>query len=336
MSAAPLFRYKGGALPNIAALAYCFAGYGAGLCLITNASWVLNAAGTLLLAHALIVSAYFIHEFVHGAIFSKPKLNDAMGEVMAWVTGACFASYRGLKEKHLRHHADRLDVVTFDYRAFLSRQPGFVRNIVLALEWAYIPAVEILMHSFVITAQYKMGDAARQRTTSIVLAVRIVFFVALAVISLKAVLLYAVSYLLFLQVLRFEDAFQHTFDLYATSDLAPAPAEMVRDRAYEHTNTYTNVLSDMHPLLNLLVLNFGYHNAHHARPAVPWHQLPKLHANLYGGDMRQVLPAPKLLVSFHKHRVTRVMQEDYGHVAQDGDRAGNFVGAVGVSFLTAV
>ncbi len=336
MSAAPLFRYKDGALPNIAALTYCFAGYGAGLYLITTSSWLLNAAGTLLLAHALIVSAYFIHEFAHGAIFSKPQLNDGMGEVMAWITGACFASYQGLKEKHLRHHADRLDVVTFDYREFLARQPGFVRGIVLALEWAYIPAVEILMHGFVIASQYKSGDAARQRATSIMLAIRITFFVVLACISLKAVLLYAAAYLLFLQVLRFEDAFQHTFEVYATTSLAPAPVEMVRDRAYEHANTYTNILSNMHPLLNLMVLNFGYHNAHHARPAVPWHQLPDLHAKLYGADMTQVLPARTLLASYHKHRVRRVMQLDYGHVAPAGDRADSFVGAVGVSFLTAV
>jgi fatty acid desaturase len=336
MSTAPLFRYQGAAVPNIAALAYCFSGYGAGLYLTTSASWLASAAGTLLLAHALVISAYFIHEFAHGAIFSKPKLNDAMGKVMAWMNGACFASYEGLKEKHLRHHADRLDVVTFDYRDFLARQPGWVRQAVLALEWAYIPAVELIMHGLVIATQYTSGNAARKRAVSLMLAIRLVFFLALAIISVKAVLLYAVAYLLFLQVLRFEDAFQHTFDVYATSTLTPAPAEMVRDRAYEHANTYTNILSCGHPLLNLLVLNFGYHNAHHARPAVPWHQLPALHVKLYGPDTAQVLPARTLLASYHHNRLRRVTDPDYGHVAPAGDRAAAFVGAVGVSFLTAV
>src|ERR1700721_2659443 len=102
-----------------------------------------NLLGTLLVAHTLVIAAYFIHEFAHGSIFAKPRVNDKAGEIAAWVTGACFASDTSLKEKHLRHHAERQDVVTFDYRDFLRRQPGWVMRLVLALEWAYIPAVEL-------------------------------------------------------------------------------------------------------------------------------------------------------------------------------------------------
>jgi fatty acid desaturase len=50
--------------------------------------------------------------------------------------------------------------------------------------------------------------------------------------------------------------------------------------------------------LNLLVLNFPYHSAHHVRPGV--------------------------------------LAENYGSVSASGDRAGEFWGAIGVSFLTAV
>jgi hypothetical protein len=155
-------------------------------------------------------------------------------------------------------------------------------------------------------------------------------------VSLRAVLLYFVAYVLFLHVLRFQDAFQHTYEVYATRSLTPVPAAMRRDRAYEHANTYSDVLSYGLPWMNILLLNFPYHNAHHARPAAPWYRLPALHKGLYGPDMAQVLPCAGLLKSYHIYRVSRVLADDYGFVGEGGARAETFLGAVGVSFLTAV
>lgn len=335
MTKAALFRYSGSAKFNLFALAYALVGYGAGLLLITRGNFALNVAGTLLLAHSLVVCAYFIHEFAHGSIFSKMSQNDLGGEVMAWITGACFASYSGLKQKHLRHHADRMDVAAFNYRDILGRAPAWARNTVLALEWAYIPAVELLMHALVIITQYK-GSAAMKRRATILMASRIGFFVVLGLIAPRALVFYAIAYLIMLQVLRFMDAYQHTFDVYIPSSPASVKIEKLRDRTYEHANTYSNVLSISHPLVNLLTLNFAYHNAHHARPAVPWHELPALHEKLYGMDQTQVLPARALFTSYHRNRVKRVMAADYGEVHAEGDRAHDFLGAVGVSFLTAV
>lgn len=336
MSKAALFRYKTGLAPNAAALAYVAAAYAAGLWLITTPNLLGNILGTLLLAHGLVIAAYFIHEFAHGAVFTKPKHNDAAGRIMAWLTGACFASYAGLKEKHLRHHADRLDVVTFSYRDFLAKNPRWVTRVLLALEWAYIPAVELLMHGFVIVAQFTRFGTERKHRALIMLASRAAFFIALFCIAPRALFFYAIAYMLFLHVLRFMDAFQHTYDVYESKGLSAPPPEMVRDRAYEHANTYSNLVSPSHPLLDLLTLNFAYHNAHHARPAMPWHELPGLHTKLYGPDRGQVLPARILLATWHKNRLRRVTDPDYGFVAAEGDRTGQFVGAVGVSFLTAV
>jgi len=44
----------------------------------------------------------------------------------------------------------------------------------------------------------------------------------------------------------------------------------------------------------------------------------------------------KLLGSFHRYRVRRVLDDDYGVVSEGPHKADNFYGAVGVSFLTAV
>jgi hypothetical protein len=49
-----------------------------------------------------------------------------------------------------------------------------------------------------------------------------------------------------------------------------------------------------------------------------------------------VITCRQLVSSYHRHRVARVLAEDYGTVSATGDRAGGFLGAVGVSFLTAV
>ena len=334
MSAA--IRRSGHAWPNLLVMSYTLLGWPFGIWMLTRPAMWLNAAGVLLTAHALIYSAYLIHDCVHHAIFTTTAANDRLGALMSWINGACLASYQRLKKKHLRHHSDRLDVVTFDYRAALRRSPRWMQRGVLALEWAYVPAVELLIRAMILAAPFSWGTA-RERTRVLgVLAVRLALFCALALISVKALLLYGLAYGLFLTVMRFMDAFQHTYEVYASHSLEAAAPDPRRDLRFEYENTYSNLLGERWDRLNLLVLNFPYHNAHHVRPSVPWYQLPALHRSLYAENDRQVIACRNLLSSFHRHRVSRVMAEDYGTVSAGGDRAGDFLGAVGVSFLTAV
>jgi fatty acid desaturase len=322
--------------PTWLVILYTLVGSGCGIAMLTRPEVWLNVLGVLLTAHTLIYSGYLIHDCAHHAIFSSRAGNDRLGVLMSWLNGACVADYGRLKKKHLRHHADRLDVVTFDYRAALNRAPAWLRSAVMALEWAYIPAVEFLMRGMVIIDPFTHGNVRQRMRVIAVVAVRVAFFVALALVSVKAVLLYAVSYILFLTVLRFMDAFQHTYEVYASRSLEPAKPDPKRDLRYEYENTYSNLIAERWAWLNLLVLNFPYHNAHHVRPSAPWYRLPALHRSMYPLRDQQVITCLQLLASFHKHRVTRVLAEDYGTVAPSGDRVGGFLGAVGVSFLTAV
>jgi fatty acid desaturase len=138
---------------------------------------------------------------------------------------------------------------------------------------------------------------------------------AVAWFSLKAVLLYFLAYALLLATLDFFDAFHHTFDQYFTD--ADAPVLLGdRDRNYEQANTYSNVVSARHPWLNLLTLNFGYHNAHHERASVPWYRLPVLHRELFGGSKRELMSVREVLRSFHRNRLKRVLDDDYGSVGE--------------------
>jgi len=331
-----LFRHAGGAWPNLLTVTYTLLGWLMGVWMLTLPQISLNVVGVLLTAHTLIISAYLIHECVHQTLFATPAANDRLGKLCGWVNGACIANYAGLKKKHLRHHADRLDVVTFDYRATLKASPGWVRKAILCLEWAYVPVIELMMRGMVIAAPFHFGTARDRTRVIALLAVRVAMFVGLAFVSIKALLLYAVAYFLFLHVLRFMDAYQHTYDVFPSRSLEPAPADPRRNRRYEYENTYSNLVAVRWPCLNLLTLNFAYHNAHHARSGEPWYRLPALHHALYGENDPQVLPCRDLIGGYHRNRVTRVLAEDYGSVGTSGSRASQFIGAVGVSFLTAI
>lgn len=347
------FRYQDGAAPNSAALGTVLIGYPLGIALLLQGGWAWKAIGFLLLTLALVWSAYFIHEFAHQSIFKRAAVNTRWGVMMSWINGSCYARFGDLRRKHMRHHVERADVVTFDVQAFLLARPAWMRNAILALEWAYVPAVELLMHAVVMampfTAQGRAHEAKRAAAAgrrghprlrvAAIFAVRAAAFGLLGWLSPSALVLYALAYLVFITVLRFADCFQHTYDAYPILDDAPIPQDKLRDKAYEQGNTYSNIVGLDHPVLNMLWLNFGYHNAHHDRPAMPWHQLPAYHRKLYGERHDgQVIPVRQLLKSFHVHRVRRVLASDYGAVLPDTERgrADGFLGAVGVSFLTAI
>jgi fatty acid desaturase len=317
-------------------IAYTFVGWALGVWLLTRPEFLVNVVGVLLTAHALISSAYMIHECVHQNVFARIVSNDRLGMLMSWINGSCLADYQRLKIKHLRHHTDRLDVVTFDYRAVLRRAPLWIRRAVLVLEWAYIPVVEFLMRAMIVVVPVRHGTLRDRTRTVSLLVVRMALWAALALVSVKALMLYALSYLIFLQVLRFMDAFQHTYEVFPSQSLAPAPPDPRRTRLYEYENTYSNLLATRWTWLNLLVLNFPYHNAHHTKTGVPWYGLPALHRELYGEENRQVMPCRDLIANYHRYRVERILAEDYGSVADGRQRASGFLGAVGVSFLTAV
>ena len=324
------------AWPNALVIAYTVVGWPAGIYCLLRGGAAVEALGVLLVAHTLICSAYVIHDCAHHAVFGSAAANDRLGKLMSWINGACLANYARLKKKHLRHHSDRLDVVTFDYRAALNAAPAWVRGAVLALEWAYVPTIELLMRGMIVAAPFAAGTRRERLRMLVLLAIRVAFFAALGWRSPRALLLYALAYLLFLTVLRFLDAFQHTYDVFASQSLQAAPNDPKRDLRYEYENTYSNLVAERWWWLNLLVLNFPYHNAHHVRPGVPWYRLRTLHAALYGAKDRQVITCRELLGSYHRHRVARVLSTDYGVVADGGRRADSFLGAVGVSFLTAV
>lgn len=329
-----LFRHRDGVLPNLLAFSYAFGGYAAGWWLISREAWLANAAGILLLAHAMIIAAYLIHECAHNTLFTDNVNNARFGEVLLWLTGACYGTYEGLRHKHFRHHVDRADVVAFNFRTLLLQHPVVLR-VLQILEWFYIPAVDIVMHWLVPLMPFVLPARKAQRMRVVTtLLIRSLLFTLAGLYAPASLLCYAIAYMLMLHVLRFMDAFQHTYALFETLEQERGPEARQFDAAFEATHTYSNLHSTQYPLLNLFTLNFGYHNAHHEKPNQPWHRLPSLHANLFGQSCPQMIPFRHQIASYHRYRVQRMAHEDAVDFDVMGNQGATFVGVDGVSFLT--
>ena len=198
-------RYHGGAV------VYAVLGYCLGIAGLFADSWLLNLPATLLLAHAMIIAAYMIHDCGHNAVFRSNPENARLGNLMSWICGASYGTYEDMRHKHFRHHVDNTDVIGFDHTGFLGRHPAVLR-VVEALEWFYIPAEELVMHGTMVFTSFTIPQRRDQRMRNIsVIAVRGALFLSVLFLWPKVALLYAVAYMLMLIVLRFMDSLQHDY-----------------------------------------------------------------------------------------------------------------------------
>ncbi|MBS3803677.1 MAG: fatty acid desaturase [Oleiphilaceae bacterium] len=329
-------RHSDALLPLVTLVVYILATYLGGWLLMAQAGWLMPALGVLACAHSMILASYLVHECAHNTLFKSSDHNTTLGQFANWLTGGCYGTYEDVRYKHMRHHVDNADPISFDYRGWLRRHP-LVEKTVFALEWLYIPAVDYLMHGVLMTAPFTgLGANKQRRRTLAVIITRTALFGLLAVWSLKAAALYVVAYSLLLLVLRFLDAYQHNYEIVLNLDDPKADLPHKGDRDYENHNTYSNLISRRWPVLNLLVLNFCYHNAHHVKPTLPWYKLPALHDELYGSHYQRSLSLKDQLRSYHGNRLEGIYAETYGQVeVPEAVAGGSAVPVYGLSFLTA-
>ena len=322
-----------------AAVAYAVCGYGLGLLGMFHPSGLVNVTATLLFAHSMTVAAYLIHECGHNLVFHRARDNAKLGRVMSWLCGAAYGTYEDMRYKHFRHHVDNDDVVWFDYDKFFADHP-FVTKLTRLLEWFYIPAHDLIMHGVMVLTSFVIPQRRNQRVRNVVvILIRGGLFLTLAVLAPKVALLYVLAYLIMVHVLRFVDSVQHDYP-YNTTLFETANSPRKGDKVWEQEHTFSNTLSLRFPKLNLLVLNFGYHNAHHADMNLPFYRLPALHAELSGNDPASVIPLWSQLRLYHRNRVARIynpqpenypQSSDYLRTAQSGYGP---IGGNAASFLT--
>jgi len=333
---ASLFKDEAGVVYHGLALCYVLAGYGLGIAALFHGGTVASVVGVLLLGHSMTIAAYLLHECAHHTVFRSNAHNARLGVFCTWITGSCYGTYEDIRYKHFRHHADNADIMWFDSRAWLATHPLLTR-LVLGLEWLYIPAHDVLMHGLLTIGAFAIPARRAQRPRNLaILLVRATVFASVLWLCPRVAIRYVFAYLLMITVLRFMDALQHDYD--GTTILFEKTVPPHRgDRAYEQVHTFSNPLSMRYRWLNVLVLNFGFHNAHHARAATPWYKLPALHDELFGTSPERVIPLGAQLRSFHRYRVSRVMGDTSMVVGPEFlrlARLGVASGGNAVSFLT--
>jgi fatty acid desaturase len=325
-------RYHGGAL------LYSILAYVMGLAGLFHGSWPVNALAVLLLAHAMTIAAYCIHECGHNLVFRSIRHNTMLGRMLTWICGVCYGTYEDIRYKHFRHHVDVDDVVWFDYERFFREHPQVLR-ITRVLEWFYIPAHDLIMHFIMIFTSFIIPQRRNQRRRNItVIAIRGGLFLALCWFFPKVALLYALAYMLMMTILRFMDSVQHDYSYNLTLFEFGKPPRK-GNYAWEQEHTFSNPQSFRYALPNWLTLNFGWHNAHHADMKVPWYRLPARHRELFGDDPKLVIPLSAQLKIFHKQRVRRIVgnhegNEPFGHAYLEAARRAEVYGGNAASFLT--
>lgn len=325
-------RYDGGAL------AYAVLGYVAGFAGLFHSHWAVNLGSTLLLAHAMTIAAYLIHECGHNLVFKSIRHNAKLGRFLSWLCGAAYGTYEDIRYKHFRHHVDVDDVVWFDYEHFFNEHP-VVLKLTKIFEWFYIPAHDLIMHSIMVFTPFIIPQRRKQRRRNVsVILIRGSIFVALIVLFPKAALLYAIAYMLMMTILRFMDSLQHDYSYNLTLfDFDKPPRKGNFEWEQEHTFSNPHMFKDS--VVNWFTLNFGFHNTHHADMTVPWYRLPAKHLELFGDDPANVIPLWPQLKIFHKQRVNRIVgnhegDEPFGRDFLLDAQKADVYGGNAASFLT--
>jgi len=331
-----------GVVYHTSAVLYALGAYVLGFYGLFTGEWLVNIGAVLLLAHGMVIAAYLLHECGHNTIFRNNQANAWLGRFLNWICGACYGTFEDIRYKHFRHHMDNDDSVWFVYEDFFDRHPLLVKNIQL-LEWFYIPAHEFLMHFIMMFSAFIIPQRRAQRSRQIiVILLRFGVFFTVLFLWPKVALGYMIVYMLLMHVLRFMDALQHDYGSNPILFDESAPSRF-GGRKTEQQHTFSNPISFRFALPNWLVLNFGFHNAHHLRPTVPWYRLPAYYKDKISNDPSSVIPFSKALGIYHRHRVPRVthcggpyddeqdvMQQDY----LDAARRGHSYRGNAVSFLT--
>ncbi|MGJ3248281.1 MAG: fatty acid desaturase [Elainellaceae cyanobacterium] len=311
-------------------LLYVLIGYCFSIVCISTSRWGVNAVGFVLLVHTLMWAAFFVHELVHGTTFWHPKINAFIGNILLFLTGSCYCRFQDLARNHLAHHKNRADFSAFSISDFLRSLPKPLFYLVIGLEWLYVPIVNFILRWICMISPF-LGQSRRDERlrNATLLLIRGSFFVLLGWHSLRAIALYLVAYICVINLLRFIDCFQHTYKVFQLGQELPQYS-----LEYEEANTYSNLVSYQWPWLNLLFLNFGYHNAHHRVIHCPWYLLPQLDAELYPAGYRQHITLDRLVANYHTYRIARLFRGQGQVVDTDeGVVLNDFVGGIGVSFL---
>uniref|UniRef100_B8HPE0 Fatty acid desaturase n=1 Tax=Cyanothece sp. (strain PCC 7425 / ATCC 29141) TaxID=395961 RepID=B8HPE0_CYAP4 len=252
----------------------------------------LNALGVLMLAYTMVIATLFMHEAMHGVAFPQPWLNARMGQYMGWLTVSPYTmgTWNERVQEHTDHHLGHATQIDLDF----SNLPPGCKQAIVWLEWFHFPALSLVMLNW-INLKYFCNPDSRYRTLRWSTICQGAMLTGLGCLSLKALGLFLLGYCLSLVALRFNGAYQHNEDYLEQ-----------KGRYLVTLGTFSPLISERYPWLNALLLNFGYHSAHHARMYCPWYDLPALDRSLFHNGEANHLLLVELWSDYHRYRRERV------------------------------
>ncbi len=318
-------------LLSFSPILYVLAGYPAGIALILDHSALWNLAGVLLLIHCVFLSGLINHELMHHTVFASRRATERTAAVMSVINGACYVPFHLLQRQHMAHHVDKVGYDGFSISEWVRSLPRPLRATLIGLEYIYFPVLSLIARARLWAYPFIHGKYRHlRRRFVLVFCLRMLFFASLFWIRPLALLLYFVVHLGVITLFRIFDSFHHTFHVVP---LGSSPPQL--PRSYEQANTYSSLLSRRYPWVDALVLNYGYHNAHHALPAAPWYRLPAVDQAMFRTSEEHCIVARNLLSAYHRHRIRRIYEGLGRPVVQDGrlDLSGYYGIIMNVSFM---
>jgi len=321
---------------NVAVISTIAVLYGGGMVLITRPQPWLAAAGVVVLLSAMLLAWYLSHDCAHHLVFRGKRSNHALGELLSWINGVGYFRFDEYCKYHIQHHTKQVDFIGVDINAALATMPRWAARCLIMLEAAYIPAMYGFIKLVAIVAVLRGPDRWYRVRTAAMIVITVGFFAGLAWSGIAAVVCYLLVVALRVHCVRFVDAFQHSYTQIA-ADHATSP----KGKQYEQHHTFSFPVARRFSALNLLILNFGYHNAHHALPSCPWYNLPAVDALVASSTAASgAAPDPaaspivrlrftELLRGYHRHRTYRITTTDEGNAYDDALQFSmtNFTGA---------
>jgi fatty acid desaturase len=215
------------------------------------------------------------HEAGHGTAFRTDWMNNALYQL---------ASFMNMKEptlwrwSHARHHTDTI-IVGRD-REILAMRPPDVLRLVLN-----VFGITDALHALASVIRHAGGRlTAEERTFVPEMEHRLVYREARAWVVVYTVVIALAVYLgtlLPLMYVGLPSLYGRWLAHYFAFTQHAGLAENVLDHRLNSRTVYMN------PVLRFLYSNMNYHIEHHMFPMVPYHALPRLHA-----ELREDLPTP--------------------------------------------
>ncbi|GIS02113.1 MAG: hypothetical protein CM15mP103_06640 [Gammaproteobacteria bacterium] len=127
---------------------YSLTAYVVGWWLLFSGGWAGFIPGVLLLGHGMIIAAYMIHECAHNTVFTVNRHNNQLAGWLGWISRILLARWR-TSAPSTSGITSRMTTWCGLITRVFQKHP-LVYRITIFLEWCFIPAHCILMHTIMV------------------------------------------------------------------------------------------------------------------------------------------------------------------------------------------